>query len=290
MDAQMNRRLLQVSGLIRYELRMQWRRRALFIIALGIALGLLAGGLQRRASTRDWQAYFFKETLPPELAPVQATFDIGVSVEIMLWFLILGVPFIVAETIPLDVQYGVREMLDALPVSRGTYLTGKLLGVWAGISMVLMISGALYGLTGYFLHGPYEPEVYVSVWAIAIWPVALFTSGMGLLLAAGQPTRRRAIAVGSLFVAVCFFRAMGTFRSVFLSLQKSYLLQFGPDILMIQEVGDGGFSIRSSLNLGPAFDPAVQPERLPLTLAVLGLLLGLTWLLAWAWLRWKEGR
>jgi len=44
--------------------------------------------------------------------------------------IVLLLPLMVAEIIPLDRQYRVREVIDATPISESLYVAGKLLSVW----------------------------------------------------------------------------------------------------------------------------------------------------------------
>src|SRR5688572_27685105 len=106
---------LQLRGMLVYEFKMHWRRRALLIVTLAITVMLLFTMAVLAQSLRE------ANDLDPELArrAISATIvfstwaPIGVSLAVIL-------PIMVADTIPLDTQYRVRDTLDSLPVSRRT--------------------------------------------------------------------------------------------------------------------------------------------------------------------------
>src|SRR5262245_10313066 len=132
-------RLIQLYGLTVYEFRMHWRRRALLIISLALLLMLVVSMLILGDSMRQANG------IDPELFRRVATATVlfstwapfGSSLAVVL-------PIMVADTIPLDRQYGVGELLDSFPLPYWVYLTGKLLGVWAavlaGLGAIMVLS------------------------------------------------------------------------------------------------------------------------------------------------------
>jgi len=316
-------KLAQLGGMIRYEARMHWRRGGLLAFTVVFAVALFVSWLlaSRQAPSLPGATTVITTStggetvtiltpsgvpLPSEivqrLSRAQAALAILDTWLIPLLLLSLAVPPIVAETIPLDRQAGVRELLDGLPLSRGTYLLGKLLGVWVGVLSGLVVVAALTAAVGQLLTGPFDPGAYLVFWGLGIVPLALFTSAMGTLLPVGQPTRRRGVFVGVAFSAYCvatfmtargknLWDAMSLARpTVFFVLRSKYLERAitnavrefcgasGPGCL------GGGLSEMAGSVLG------LSPAQAPLTIGLGALQVAVVWLIVWVWMRWKEGR
>lgn len=187
----------QLRGMVIYEFKMHWRRRALLIVTLAITVMLLftmviLGDILRESNSVD-----------PELArrAISATIvfstwaPIGVSLALIL-------PIMVADTIPLDTQYRVRNTLDSLPLSRPVYVAGKLLGVWAAVLAGMFAIMVASGVGWWLLGGPYDVVAYVQMWVVGVAWIAILNSGLGVLIGAGQPNRRRAILVVIFFLVL----------------------------------------------------------------------------------------
>ena len=105
-----------------------------------------------------------------------------------------------ADMIPKDRQTGVRELLDALPISRGIYLAGKLIGAWLALLSSLVIVG-LVAPTFWFLRvGPFDLGPYLEMWLFGGVSLVIINTGISILLSVGQPTRRRAILLMVLII------------------------------------------------------------------------------------------
>lgn len=274
-------KLVQLVGMIRYETKMQWRRRGLpmFMVVFGLGLLLMALGLRGCTAEEAAQLEASEVEVPSDVIQLEATLSITFGWSVALTLLTLAIPPIVAETIPKDRQVGVRELIDSLPLSPGIYVTGKLLAVWVSMLVGLVGVAVLYGLGGWLIQGPYDLGVYLVFWTVGIVPLALFTSGMSTLLPAGQHTRRRATLVGMAFAAYCvamMLTTSGTVKdvvslarpSVFLDLQSRYVVPY---------------RILSDLDI--ISYPAAQ---IPLTIGFAALQVALVWLLVWFWMRRKE--
>jgi hypothetical protein len=141
---------------------------------------------------------------------------------ITMIMIILPLPMMVAEIIPLDRQYHFHEVVDATPIGKGLYLAGKMLSIWPVVALGLSIAGPLNGLISWVLNGPFQIEILAQFWLAGLIPLALFGSQMGVMLAAGQPNRRRAILSSLLAIVATFlaslvlpagqFLAAGTFQ------------------------------------------------------------------------------
>ena len=76
----------------------------------------------------------------------------------------IALTLFLAETIPLDRQFKVRELIDALPISRAMYLGGKVLGVWAGLALIVLVGGAVNLITARLMIGLYDVRVVALLW------------------------------------------------------------------------------------------------------------------------------
>lgn len=273
--------LAQLVAIIRYEMIMQRRRRGLPMIMIVLAIGLLllALGVRGCVSEGVAQVEAPAEEIPSGVAQLQASLAMTFGWSVALMLLILAVPPVVAEAIPKDRHIGVRELIDSLPLSSATYLTGKLLGVWVSMLVGLVGVAVLYGLGGWLIHGSYDLGVYLVFWIVGIVPLALFTSGMSALLPAGQSTRRRATFVGIAFAAYCVVMLLTTSGTVIDAVSLARPSVF----LFLQAENVSPYSILSDLGI-----ISYPPGQIPLTVGLGALQVALVWLLAWLWMRWKE--
>ena len=196
-------RLVQLLTIVRYEMLMSWRRGSLRAILISILLlpqlfhiitclfgSLLDETLVARLVDR------------PEVLLLAGTNAALVSNVTTMIMIILMLPLLVTEIIPLDRQHRVKEVIDALPVAKGLYVTGKLLSIWPIILIGLCISAVLNGLVSWVLNGPFQIETVALFWLAGLIPLAMFGSQMGVMFAARQPDRRHAVLTGLLaFVA-----------------------------------------------------------------------------------------
>ena len=204
----------QVSGIIRYEFLMHWRRRALLGIMLGMAvvpivMVLLFGENNLAEIQRAWVTSGGVETeVVRQLTTRYALFYTAMTLYIVL---LLMLPVIAADSVPKDRQLGVRELLDSLPQSTLTYLLGKVLGFWAAASAGVAGAMIFTGLGLWLLLGPFQIDRYVTMWLVLFSGVGLINAGLSIVLAAGQATRRRAIFIGVTFAVLCMIANVGTF-------------------------------------------------------------------------------
>jgi len=106
---------VQLGAMVRYEVKMQWRRRGLPLLMIGLLLGLLLMALWLRSELG------MEGVGPnyPDLGDLEkVVWQASVSFLILFgaWpvaatVLMVAIPPIVAETIPRDRQIGVRELI-----------------------------------------------------------------------------------------------------------------------------------------------------------------------------------
>lgn len=191
----------QLGAMIRYEFLLQWRRAVLPALAVAWLVTPVLGAFIELETFRGYQTALARGTLAPEVARADITARLvpvtwlGVALVSMVLL-----PLAVANTIPRDREAGVRELLDTLPLSPGVYLTGKLFGLWlslfAGLALAALVAGSVWRL----VIGPFNVGLYLELWLVNAALVLFINAGLSMLLAAGQPTSRRATMVGSVVV------------------------------------------------------------------------------------------
>lgn len=198
--------LHQFLAMLRYEFHLQWRRRAVSVMLLSmIALSGLA------ALTLGRQARISAGAINPEQARQLITAQMRPAMwGVLFGFLVLFAPAVVAETIPKDQQHGVRELLESLPLSPGLYLAGKVISVWIVLLAGLALNAFVNGVLWWGVVGPFDWPWYLEMWLVGALPLVLMNPSLGVLLAAGQPTQRRALLVGvALAVALIILQVPG---------------------------------------------------------------------------------
>lgn len=256
----------QLMGMMRYEVLLHWRRPLIRYFLALVTLAILTSGLPYLPENPD------ARTL---------TSAVVASIWGALVFLLMFVlPILMADAIPMDKQIGVRELLDALPMKSSTYFTGKLFGAWGGVvigMMVMMVAGAVIAWSkaeGYILSG------YVEMWVVGGFSLALINSGLSLLLNAGQPTRRRAIFATVGFLVVLFLLRDMT-GSTFLNIVNPLRLPLLNYYLNLYS--------EQTYNIIIAYSP-YSASIVFFTIAAGFVQVGLVWLGALGWMRWKDWR
>jgi ABC-type transport system involved in multi-copper enzyme maturation permease subunit len=201
-------RFTQLGGLIRYEMRLQWRQRMLTGVILSlIALPLIMYALFGQNNAAEVQRTWITTGGIATAAALTVTTRYAVMYGAMALYVVmlLVLPVVSADVIAKDRHYGVRELVEGLPLTTGTYLAGKLLGWWAAAGSGLALALIAVGAGMWILIGPYHLAQFAGTWLAFGWGIGLINSGLSLLLAASQPTRRRAIISGVVFAALCLF-------------------------------------------------------------------------------------
>jgi ABC-type transport system involved in multi-copper enzyme maturation permease subunit len=265
--------LTQLGGMLRYEFLLQWRRRTMLIMTLPIVvvssiMPLFTGGFMRNTGAAQIASGLSAGEVQRQLA--QAILPtIAPSLYVIL---ILLMPVVVSDVIPKDRQHGTRELLDSLPLPIGVYLIGKLLSmcliVWASLGITMIVIGAMW----WFSSGPYDLGIYLGMWVIVVAPLTLINPGVGLLIAAGQPNRRRGVIVSSIFTMACVYLVIN------LNSQITFwdVLNPGRPILMAYYFGVDAYG----------FSPSWGDVLLSIGAGLLEV--GLVGSGAWLWIRWRS--
>lgn len=192
---------LQLLALVRYEFRLHWRRVTLPIVVVSLGLTPILGAI---ISIPDFQGYgdaLAAGTLSPELARTTITATmLPITWLGVVLIAILLLPIIVADTVPRDKQWGVFELLQTLPVTRGVYLAGKLVSLWLSLGVGVLLVGSLSALAWWIFIGSFNYWLYGHLWLVGGLGFMLINASLSCLLAAGQPSNRRAMLVGGGYV------------------------------------------------------------------------------------------
>ena len=203
--------LAQSLAIARFEFLMLWRQRAAPVLTLSlIALPVFFAFFIFDDAARENLALFDQMTTAQHQ---EYAVTITSTAQFFSWtagylILIVLAPLMMSEIIPKDRQYGVREIFDALPLGAGTYLNGKMLGAVAVALSGLV--GAMVFVTIFWrimFRAIYLPTI-LSTWLGGGSALILLNTTTVILLAAGQPTRRRAFALGALFAFACLVLMM----------------------------------------------------------------------------------
>ena len=130
------------------------------------------------------------------------TLKIATLLAMVTMLLIMMLLLMSAETIPLDKHYRVRELLNTLPVGHATYLGGKVLSVWFGLLVGIVLCALLYVPLAQARFGTFDMNAYVQLWGVMLLPSAIFSSGIAILAAAGVATRRASVLIGLVLIPI----------------------------------------------------------------------------------------
>ncbi len=263
----MKLKLMQITHIARYEVQLHWRGRALLVMMLAI---LVMNGITALVMSQS------SDSMPPGLVinhSAMAWATIGVTLAFLL-------PVIISDTVPKDRQFGVRELLDTLPVSRGVVLLGKLLGVYAavlsGLAVIMLITGALDLL----LFGEVNVSSFLEIWLVGTTGMVILNGGLGVLLPATQPNRRRAVVLVIAVLILSFALSGSGFES---GSMDTYFNPIRPSIIMYYLTGVAGTFGGSAVSQFTREDVWLSIGAGLVELVVIGLAV-------WGWSRWHESR
>lgn len=263
--------LSQLRGMALYEFRLHWRGRLLVAVMLGFVLTvglnvLLAGGNVRCDTSALTDLVVCRQGIT--ITVTAATLFLALPLSILL-------PILVAEVIPMDAQRGVRSWLDAMPLHTGTYLLGKLLGLWLGLAVALFVAMLITGALWWLATGALDILAYARIWVFGIGVVSIFNGGLGVLLSAGLTTRRRVILWNTALIVTLAGVVQGSdFLSYLNPLRMPiinyHMAVYAPMLSASPYAGELAILLRAFAG------------------GIAGLMI--TFCTAWVWLRWRASR
>jgi hypothetical protein len=258
----------QLGAIVRYEVLMHWRRRGLVVVLVLLLILLIGFALFNSGEGQNLQTQVRAALISiTDEVVINTSLIINILLLVMMVFCV-AVTVMTAETVPIDHETRVKPLLDSLPLTRTTYLLGKLLGVWLMLALGLMVIAAFCGLALWQHFGAFDVLGYALVWLLAVLPLTLFAASLGTLLASTQSSRRRGIMLMTPFLLYPYTVVLFSFGT----------LVDGVVLLRPATV------IRTfMMGLGASYD-ILQ------VFAFLGLNVAVLWLMAWSWQRWQEGR
>lgn len=191
----------QLKGIIQYEFRMHWRRRALVVIMLSMILLIGVSSLIGGDNLSDLIANSNHSDEDINKAyTLTAMLATWVPIATILAFIL---PVTLADTIPLDQHYGISDLLKTVSISPSNYLIGKLFGAWLAVIIGMIPVGIISTILWIIAGDSLDIGLFIQTGIIVCLSLTILNGGLGVLLAIGQPNRRRAfITVAIIFIAL----------------------------------------------------------------------------------------
>jgi hypothetical protein len=192
----------QLLGMIRYEFKMAWRRGAIrLIVFVTLLMPLIGYALFTvpNMKAQDVNESQLSEDMVLRLHTARALSDNIFLVPILVFL----VPMLVAETIPLDRQYRMAEIVRALPLSTGTYLAGKVMAAALPVMGSVTLAALISLIINLLRQGSVDTGPVLMFWLGGVLVLALFGVITGVMVPARQPDRRRAILFGGIAALLC---------------------------------------------------------------------------------------
>ncbi len=195
----------QILGMIRYEFILQWRRRAPLVLMLAMSVIPIISSFSTRENIQNLRTLFESQMSAHEINVAVTKSMLPVTWAPIFIVLLVLLPIITADAIPKDRAHGVRELLDSLPITPATYLTGKLTSMWVAMLAGVLASMLVVGLVWFGVIGPFAVGLYLETFILGAASLVVMNAGLTTLLAARQPTRKRAYLVGGAFAIFSLF-------------------------------------------------------------------------------------
>jgi len=184
----------QLAAMVRYELLLHYRRRGLIMVAAlaAVLLTMLIFGMPKiLPQSEDMPAW--AELLNPGQMLASTTMSL----------IIVALPPLLADTIPLDRRSGMRELLKSLPLSNGIYLVGKVLGALAASALLWSGVVLLQTVLIWVAIGSFQSQFYLALIGLGVVPAFVFIVCASVLLAGGLQSRGMAALVGIALTGYC---------------------------------------------------------------------------------------
>lgn len=292
------RPLPQFIGIVRYEALQLWRTRVWLVCGIIIMalMVLLINGVHESETWRGNLAAIANASpdARPALIEAASTDSVTglVSVGILLFFVSLALfPLLYADLIARDRHYGVRELWRSLPLGEGNYLVGKISAAMLSILVLFVGCSVLIWCLWTIMVFPMPIPTFIAGIALPILPAILANTSLSILLGSGQPTRRRAVLVGFLFVIISLIlMGMGARYKVNV---WDYFNMGRPLAMRFYYTNFYDMSLLALQNANSEAALAIFDPISPLQMAIAGVIafaeVGLVWWLVRFWRLRKEG-
>ncbi|MCK6577341.1 MAG: hypothetical protein L6Q98_04470 [Anaerolineae bacterium] len=215
--------MTKMLTIARYELLMAFRRRSLVILlVLFLASIFVFADISRLTNQTSVIVLPGEGSTPARIEDLNMLPDEAIpvwmrGVDLNLWYrsggvfttliaalILMGIAIVMFtnESIPLDRQYRVRELLDAMPLSRTAYLAGKVLGVWGGLLAISALTALFSAVILRAMLGPYDLRYLALLWLAFELPLILLAGGLAVLLTSWTRTRRGAVLMSLLVLPI----------------------------------------------------------------------------------------
>lgn len=187
--------LYQLGAMARYEFILHRRRLTLVFLVILMALITLtmSAFVQSEALTNYFEKYRAENA---ESVSVAKTYVVALLMSFTLGFTMTFVlPLAFADAVPTDHHNHLAELWGSLPIQPATYLVGKILGAWLALLVVNGVMIAASSLYWFIILNEFLILPYVGMWLLIVGSLALLNTPLGIMLAASQPTRRRAFVL-----------------------------------------------------------------------------------------------
>jgi hypothetical protein len=223
--------MAKLLGMLRYEMIMGWRRGSSRMILIVSMLMPIVGFLLFTSPTLDEQRLAASQMTQAVADRLNLSMALSDNV-FLVPILMLLVPMLVAENIPLDRQYRMYEIVRALPLGAGTYLAGKVLSAVIPVLGAVGAAAAISLIIQMIRGGSVDYGIVARFWLGGIVVLALFAAISGVLMAATQPTRRRAILLGGVAAAlsVVVYLILPINEMLLTSMVETYALSTTPSL------------------------------------------------------------
>lgn len=240
----MMKTLSQIGGIVRYEALMQFRRRTLIMIIGLFTAGMIVLGSSMTTMsfspqgetlnidiegdqlvvdlrtpegeiTRYIRVLSEGEVFPRWMADadvpmVMKTFNFLILFLPGLILLVVAIPPLITEVIPLDSRFKMDELIRTKPLSKAVYLIGKVLSVWLGFTVLIGLAAAVLALYGVAKYSPFDGWVYARFWLFGVLPLTLIVSGYAVLLGGLTRSRRVSLFIGLTVLPLSLWTLIGS--------------------------------------------------------------------------------
>lgn len=197
--------LWQIAAMWLYEPKLHWRRRPLKVVFITLVAVV---GIVLLISYEAFTKLMLQGVPIEQLAYDQQMIIKGLAFTRMPLAMLtvmhmLVMPVLFADSVAIDQNDNMDEMLHSTPLPGWAYLVGKIGGMWWASMSALALALTILSGIWFVSVGPYDVFPALDSWLLLSAPVLLFNGGFAVLIGATQPNRRRAViaVIGAFFLS-----------------------------------------------------------------------------------------